>query len=130
MSPVCRPLQPSTLPVPPQPQGMPLEQPPQHSSGFTPNVGPGLDLPPGMEALLPSVQPLLMDPASLTAAAAMVSPEMTALRRLRSLACMQYRLGSQASIGLEARGGQVGLPLATQWAEAAATAAPWVGGRV
>ena len=46
---------------------------PSGNTGFTPNVGGGLDLPPGMEALLPSVQPLSMDPASLSVAAAMVS---------------------------------------------------------
>lgn len=41
-------------------------------TGFTPNAGASLDLPPGMESLLPTAQPLAADPASLSAAAAMV----------------------------------------------------------
>lgn len=49
--------------------GMPRLPP---SAGFTPHAGASLDLPPGVESMLPAAQPLAVDPASLSAAAAMV----------------------------------------------------------
>jgi hypothetical protein len=43
---------------------------PEVSTGLTPQVG-ALELPPGIEAIVPSNQPLTADPAALHAAAAM-----------------------------------------------------------